>query len=232
MRKATSTILAAICAFAAVGCGGSGSTVLGIDSNPRIRTVSTITSPNKVSIFIDDNEIKRYAEPNFVSDYTIYTNGNHTFHFNDSTTSASLIDSSQLLELNGYYTAIGFNDGDGYRLMLLSDKPSTGGVGAHIKVVNAAQTNYDVYVTSPGADISGSDATRSNLAVGKSDEPYTDLDLSGSATKNFQVRITLPGTKVPVATANVTLASRQSTTFVITSNGTTPSLLALPTKSY
>jgi len=233
MRASTTVIWASICAAVLVGCGGAGSTALGIDSNPRIRLVNSLGTPATTTLKVDDQTIKSDASNQFVSDYNIFTNGNHDIQFLDGTTSASLVTSSQLLELNHFYTAVAYrNASDTPSLLLLSDKPAASLTNGQIRVVNASTAAVDVYVTAVDADISGASPTISSETPGDATAAYTEANLGGSSTGTFEVRITLPGSKAVIASSNVTLNSHDAKTVLVTSKGGSQTLTPLPTVSY
>lgn len=233
MRRATSAILAALGCLALYGCGGSASTTLGIDTNPRIRLVNAIASPATSSILVDTTTVQSNSNFGFATDYQIFKNGNHEIKFLDGTTQASLVDSTELLELNHYYTAIAYQtSATTWGLLFLSDKPSPVITNGQIRVVNATNSAVDVYVTAPGADISASTPTISNEAGGDATQGYTIADLGGNTSGTFQVRITQPGTKTVINSTTVTLNQSEVATLVVTSNGGAQQLLVLPAKKF
>lgn len=237
MRRNAFTYLLGLSVLVAAGCGGSGSTALGLDSNPRVRVVNAISSPNSANISIDDQVIGTGSAFGFVSDYQVFKNGNHTTRFTDPTTSGSLVESTNLYELNGYYTAIAYGDAAGnYHTLVLSEKPDTSTEGVKLRVVNAsslaASTPVDVYITAPDADITTATPTESNVAAGNTSVNYTDFSIGNAASVTLQVRITAVGSKVPIATTSVSLNAHETDTVVVTSNAGTTSLLALPKRAF
>ncbi len=86
--------------------------------------------------------------------------------------------------------------------------PSTTATNAKVRLVHAAATvpgtnqAVDVYVTAAGADLSTATATIPGFTFGKASSPYLDVPAG-----NYQVRITLPGTKtVAIDTGSIALA--------------------------
>jgi len=233
MRTATSALLAAICTAVLVGCGGSGSTVLGIDSNPRIRVVDAFNNPGTSTIRVDSQTIKDAAAFQYVSDYNVFENGNHQIQFLDGTTAAALVDTSELLELNHFYTAVAYrNSGTTWSLMFISDKPENSLTDAQIRVLNATTVPVDVYITAPGADISTATPTVANETGGDTTPGYNLASLGGSASGTFQIRVTTPGTKDVISVTNVTMNSHEAKTVILTAGSGVQALLPLPTVKY
>lgn len=233
MRSVISTVLAGVCAVALVGCGGSGSTVLGTDKNPRLRLVNAYATPTTTNLAVDDEVLKVGAPYQFSTDYHVYENGNHQIKFADGTTSTPLIDSPQLLELNHYYTAIGYqNENGNSSLLFVTDKSATNTNDGQIRVLNASASPVDVYITAPDADISASSPTVSNEASGDTSVDYTVAPLEGAGAKTFEIRVTTPGTKVVLASTTVSLSSKDVKTSLVTTSGGVKTITNLPTVSY
>lgn len=237
MRRNAFTYLLGLSVLVAAGCGGSGSTALGLDSNPRVRFVNAISSPTSANITLDDQVIGTGSAFGFVSDYQVFKNGNHTTRFTDPTTSGALVETTDLYELNGYYSTIAYGDTSGnYHTMVLSEKPGTSTDGVKLRVVNAsslaASTPVDVYITAPNADIIAATPTESNVAAGDTSVNYTDFAIGTAASTTLQVRITAVGSKIPLATTSVSLNAHESDTVVVTSSNGTTGLLVLPKRAF
>jgi len=233
MNRISSGALAVFCAVTLVGCGGSGSTIIGTDQNPRIRLVDGFGTPAAADLYVDSQLIRDDAGYQFVSDYNIFENGNHTYKFMDGAGASTLAQGTQLLELNQFYTVIGYRtSADTTGLMFLSDKPASSSADGQVRVPNASSAPVDVYVTLPDADISAMSPSVSNEQPGDTAAPYVVAPLSGTISKLYQVRITAPGSKAVIASSTVTLGSDQPKTVMVTISGGVQALTPLPTVDY
>ncbi len=233
MRTVTSAILASICAVTLVGCGGSGGTIIGTDHNPRIRLVDAFSTPATANLLVDNQVLKTGATYESATDYNIFENGNHQIKFLDGTTAAELQNSTQLLELNQFYTAIAYrNSSNTWSLRLLSDKPDISTADGQLRIPNTANNPVDIYVTDVDADITAASPTIASEDPGATAHDYVVVPLSGAAAKNVEIRVTAVGSKVPIATTTLELNAHEAKTVVVTQSGATVDLYKLPTVTY
>ncbi|WP_025229405.1 DUF4397 domain-containing protein [Fimbriimonas ginsengisoli] len=224
MRKLASLGVAALFALVLVGCGGSGSTTLGA-RNPRVRVMDSLDNPTNVKIAVNHQVLANNSQYGFATGYTVIDNGNQTVQFSNADTGASLVDTTELFELDNYYTVIGYNTAGGPREITLSDIPNTGIASGHamVRVVNVATQNVDVYITAPGANLNTSTPTVTNDNIGDAAQAYTDETIG-----TYEVRVTQAGTKNVLASNTFAFQDRLAQTIVFgVNNGTyTLSLLA------
>lgn len=156
-----------------------------------------------------------------VSDYTVVTNGNRTITFTDATTGTVLVSQTSLYQINGIYTSIGYQSASGPALLVLQDSNHTStaqGAIRFAKVAAGAASSVDVYVTSPGASLSGMAATFTGVTLGNSGQLYKVF-----ASGTYEVRETASGSKTPLIDQQITLGGGTSTT--ILDNGTNAFLM-------
>jgi len=213
-----------------VGCGGTTGTALGQNSNPRIRVVNAIGTPNKVNVTIENQPILTSVQFGTVSDYNIFKNGSRDVQFLDGTSNGLLTDTDPLFSLNSFSSVIGYNTATGVSSFVLSDVPtSQSGSTSEVRVVNADSSAgaLDVYVTAAGASITGATPTFANVAVADAAQPYTQ-EIPGQ----FQVRVTTAGTKTVLASSIINVTAGQSITLVAAASSGTSHLITLPAFSY
>ncbi|MGV3618221.1 MAG: DUF4397 domain-containing protein [Fimbriimonas sp.] len=211
MRKVLPYLLGTICAFAAVGCGGSGETIIGTEQNPRVRALNAVTTVTPVDIRVSDDTISENSTFGSLSEYEIFENGNREVTALDSDTNGEIATLTDLFELSRFYTVVAYNDGEGVSIAQLTDDRSVPDNRAQIRVVHLGngQGNVDVYITAPDADISNSVPTISNVpfeTLSGDQIAYQDL-----TPGNRQVRVTQAGTTNVIAGLNTTLSLTDGT---------------------
>lgn len=222
MRKIFPYLLGAVCAFTALGCGGSAETIVGSESNPRVRALNLVTNVTPVDITVSGDTISENSTFGVFSEYEIFTNGNREVRALDSDTNGQLATRTSLFELSNYYTVVVYPDGEGTTIAQLSDDRSVDDDRAQVRVIHLANgaPNVDVYITAPGADISDSAPTLSNVAFGTISGGLTDYQ--ELTPGQYQIRVTQTGTTNVIAglDSTITLADGNSRTLYITNNGT------------
>ena len=198
------------------GCGGSDTTGLAGNKNPRIRAINDFADVTSVGATVDTKTLLTSQAFGTSSAYTIINNGNRDISFTDMSGAGSIPLTSQtsLLEENHYYTAIGVGNGpDGRRIILLDDTTTISANMAKVRVVNADQNDasIDVYVTSTGtADLSGQTPLLTNVAYGDAGTVYTDF-----TPGTYKVWITPAGSTTPITSPNMTFTTNTAVTLVV-----------------
>lgn len=222
MRKILPYLLGSVCAFTAIGCGGSAETVVGAEQNPRARALNLVTNVTPVDITINGDLVSDNSTFGVTSEYSIFTNGNREARALDSDTNGQLATLSSLYELSNYYTVVAYPSGEGTALAQLEDDRSVSSDRTKIRVVHLLNggPNVDVYITAPGATLAGSVPTISNVAFGTTTGAAVDYQELNAG--QYQIRVTQAGTTNVVAglDSTVTLASGSSQTLYVTNNGT------------
>lgn len=222
MRKILPYLLGSVCAFAALGCGGSAETIVGSESNPRVRALNLVTDVTPVDITVSGDTVSENATFGVFSKYEIFTNGNREVRALDSDTNGELASQTSLFELSNYYTVVAYDSGDGTEIAQLPDDRSVGDDRAQVRVVYLVDggQNVDVYITAPGTDITGSAPTISNVATGT--VTGAAVDYQDLTPGQYQIRVTQTGTTNVVAglDTTITLADGNSRTLYVTNNGT------------
>jgi hypothetical protein len=230
VQKNLSFIVGGIALLAVAGCGGSADTILGIEDNPRVRVLNLVQDSGTVDIEFDRNEVLTDSTFGDTSSRRIYQNGNRRIIVRDSTTSGVLVDQENLYELSNYYTTVAYSDEGTVRIARIVDDQTVGEPVAQIRVLNFddESDNVDVYITAPGAPITGSTPTVSDLAF--ADVATTGAGYNEFAPGTYQVRVTAPDSTVPLASQNVTVQSFGSVTLYFTRQGVAPELRILDDK--
>lgn len=208
-------------AIAIVGCGGSGKGVVGIH-DPRVRAVNDFSDLASVSATAAGTDMMTSQAFGAVSAYTIIDSGNHTITFNDVSgpTSLPIVSSTNLLETEKYYTAVGTGTSANRTIILLEDTRDIDGNMTKARFVNADedQANIDVYITSTATpDLTGQTPQADSLDFGQG-STYTSY-----VPGDYKVWITPDGSTTPITTQNVTFTTNTSVTYVFakTSGGVT-----------
>jgi hypothetical protein len=198
------------------GCGGSDTTGLVGNKNPRIRAVNDFSDVSAVGATVDTKTLLTSQAFGMSSAYTIIDNGNRDITFTDMSGAGSipLTTLNTLLEENHYYTAIGVGNGpDGRRIILLDDTTTLTPNMSKVRVVNADQNDalVDVYFTSTAtADLTGQTPQITNLAYGDAATLYTDF-----TPGTYKVWVTPAGSTTPITSPNMTFTTNTAVTLVV-----------------
>ncbi len=206
-------LAAAIAALICVGCAGTTSSpILGNAHNPRIRVVNGTTTPSNVSI--DSQIIATNLAFGASTAYTIETNSDHTIFWKDASTNGTMTSTSELFQLNHFYTVVDAGTTGNFKTIILDDDRATDANTAKVRVANVASSAgaVDVYITAPGADISGSQPTLANLTY------PSNSDYQGLVPGTYEIRFTQTGTKTIVFDQQVTLSAATNQTIILLSN--------------
>lgn len=199
-----------------VGCGGSDTTGLVGNKNPRIRVVNDYSDVSAVGATVDNTTLLNSQAFGTSSAYTIINNGNRDIAFTDmsGSTNIPLTSQTSLLEENHYYTAIGVgNSTAGRQIILLDDTATISANMAKVRVVNAdqADTSVDVYFTATTtSDLTGETPQITGLTYGSAATLYTDF-----TPGTYKVWITPTGSKTPITSPNMTFATNTAVTLVV-----------------
>ena len=220
MRKLLPYLLGSLCAFAAVGCGGSGETILGTEQNPRVRAINFAATTNPVDIRVNNETILDNAAFNTVGTYRVVENGTRNVDVFDSVTNGVIAttDPDPLFELSQYYSVVAYNSGDSVQVArVLENRNPPAGQG-QVRVVNLANGvgTVDVYLTEPSADITGATPTSDNLAFGT--PSTTEQEYARRAPGTYRIRITPSDSQNVIFDQNVTLDSGSAKTLYFVRN--------------
>lgn len=222
MRKILPYLLGSVCAFAAIGCGGSAETIVGSESNPRVRALNLVTNPSPLDITFDGNSLSDNSTFGVFSEYDVFRNGNREVRALDADTNGQLAASTSLFELSNYYTVVVYPNGENTSIAQLTDDRSVDNDRGQIRIIHLANggPNVDIFVTAPGTDITGRTPTISNVAFGT--VTGTATDYQSLTPGQYQIRVTQTGTTNVIAglDSTITLAEGDSRTLYITNNGT------------
>lgn len=222
MRKILPYLLGSVCAFAAIGCGGSGDTVIGTEQNPRVRALNLVTNVSPIDITLSGESLSDNSTFGVFSEYRIFTNGNREARALDADTNGQLATTTSLYELSEFYTLVVYPNGEGTSIAQLSDDRSVDSDRGQVRIIHLANgaPNVDVYITAPGVDIAGRVPTLSNVAFGTISGGLTDYQ--SLTPGQYQIRVTQTGTTNVIAglDSTITLANGDSRTLYITNNGT------------
>lgn len=202
------------------GCGGS--TVGGTAINPRIRAVDLLNAPPTVNFLINGQLMTGASTFGGSSTYQIIANGDRQVTVQNANSNAVLISQAPLFTLNGFYTVIAYGGATGPTLLVLSDDNRIGAGSALLrfeKVANNVATSADVYVTQPGASLTGILPTWASVSVG-SVQKYQAFSAG-----TYEVRECAAGTQTPFVDDEVTLGGSTGTTLV--DDGSTTAFLNL-----
>jgi len=206
------------------GCGGTDTTGLGGNKNPRIRAVADYQDVTATSADVAGTDLLTSQAFGSVSGYSIVNNGNRTITFNNVSGASSipLANETDLLEENMFYTAIGTGSGPtGRQIILLTDGQDVVTNETKVRIVNADedQAGIDVYFTSTATgSLTGQTPQIVNLAYADDAPAYLQL-----TPGSYKIWITPTGTTTVLKTQTVTLDPSTVITdvFAKTSSGTT-----------
>jgi len=222
MKKAFAWAPLIAIAIVLAGCGGSDTTGLVGNKNPRIRAVNDFHDVTAVSADVDGKALLTSQAFGSVSGYSIINNGNRTVTFTNVSGSSSIpiVNQTSLLEENQFYTAIGAGAGGGGRhIILLTDGQDIVTNQTKIRLVNAdeEQAGIDVYFTSTSTgSLTGQTPQIVNLAFADDQPSYQQL-----TPGSYKIWITPTGSQTPLLSQNITLSANTVVTeiFAKTSGG-------------
>lgn len=201
-------------ALAVTGCGGSDTTGIVGNKNPRIRLVNDFADINRVDASVGSTLLLNNQPFGTTSSYTIVDNGNRTITFINNGNNADQVTRTDLLEENKFYTAIGVGGGlAGRQIILLTDGQDIVPNKTKVRFVNAYQGgNVDVYITPTSTtSLAGQTPQLTNVPFGDEEAVYTEY-IPG----NYKIWVTAAGSQstVHVGGASQTFATDTVVTYV------------------
>jgi Domain of unknown function (DUF4397) len=183
--------LAALCmiSLALTGCGKGGSN----SGNGQMRILNAFSEAPAINVTVNTTAVATTLPFQTLTGYVSVPSGTPTVIVGVSGASTTLINTTYNISSNTNYSYIVFGSLTGVGAILDNDSFADPGNGFFaLRVINAAPgtTGVDVYVTTPGADISASAPSISNVAYGVT-SVFTPLAIG----TNFEIRVTATGTK-------------------------------------
>lgn len=170
-----------------------------------VRVVHASPDAPNVDVLVDGQTVLTDVQYKQFSGYLSVPKGMHNIKVNVTGGGATVIDADVDLAAGAYYTAIASDVAASITpLVLLDDLSAPGPGNVKVRLVHTAPSAglVDIYVTTPGADISAAAPNVSNFGF-QDETGYLALP-AGS----YQVRVTLAGTKtVAIDTGTLPLAS-------------------------
>ncbi|HLO93717.1 MAG TPA: DUF4397 domain-containing protein [Burkholderiaceae bacterium] len=208
--------IAMIGTLALSACGsGSGSN----DGNTNVRLLNASIGYSSLDLKVNDTKVSTGTAFGTVSNYGSISTGNNTSELlvAGTTTLLGTPGLSNLIK-DGHYTLIAFGSTGSTATRLLNESESEPASGStKLLTLNLAPDagTVDVYVTTPGAPLTDSTPTASNLIPGNGDAYRTIT--SGT----YQIRVTAAGSKTDLRLdiPSVVLDSTKVNTLVLTSAG-------------
>jgi hypothetical protein len=181
-------------------------------SESRVRVVHASPDAPAVDVLVDGTRVLSDVPYTTASGYLTVDAGSRNLKVNAAGTSTSVIDANVTLADGADYTVIaGGLLADIAPIVATDDNAAPASGNVKLRVVHGAPSApaVDVYVTAPGADLSTTAATLSNVAFGAV-SGYLEVPAG-----TYQVRITPTGSKtVAIDAGSVTLSSGQVRTAI------------------
>lgn len=213
-RWASAIAMIGTLALSACGSGGGGN-----DGNTNVRVLNASVGYASLDLKVNDTKVSSGVNFGTVSNYGSISTGSNTAELlvAGSTTLLSTPGLSNLIK-DGHYTVIAFGGTGSMATRLLNESETEPASGStKLLTLNLAPDagTVDVYVTAPGAPLTDSTPTASNLIPGNGDAYRTIT--SGT----YQIRVTATGSKTDLRLdiPSVVLDSTKVNTLVLTSSG-------------
>jgi len=202
--------------IAAAGCGGT-STGNGLIS---VRAFDATPGQASINIAVGANIVMSGGTYGTGTGYQSIAQTGSQLFLMTSNTGATLSDPTYNLQSNTSYTLYGTGPVASPSLILISEDHSSPGANARVNLVNLSSVtgNTDVYLTAPGATLTGATPTVTGLAFQSN---FAALVAPGS----YEVRFCTVGTKTVVADQTVgALVAGQLVRYLMidSSTGTAP----------
>lgn len=182
------------------------------DPEARLRAVHLSPDAPAVDVLVNGDRVLSNVPYTGASDYLTVDAGSNRVQVNAAGTSTTVIDANLDLDEDGDYTVIATDFLEDITPIVLEDDnsaPASGNV--KVRLVHGAPSapTVDIYVTAPGADISGIAPTLANVPFQAASD-YLEVP-AGS----YQIRITVAGTKtVALDSGAVPLSAGQIRTVI------------------
>jgi hypothetical protein len=184
----------------------------GPDGEARVRVVHASPDAPDVDVLLDDAEVLSDVPYLTASGYLDASAGEHNLKVNAAGTTTTVIDADMTLADGTDYTVIASGLAAAIEPIVLEDDntaPAAGNV--KVRAIHGAPSAPagDIYVTAPGADLSGETPALSGVEFGDV------ADYIEAPAGDYQVRVTLAGTRtVVIDSGTLTLASGQVRTAI------------------
>lgn len=181
-------------------------------SNAQVRVVHGSPDAPAVEVLVDNNTVLDSVAYLDASGYLTVPSGTRNVKVNVYGTTTTVINANVAVAKDEAYTVIATNTVAAIEPLVLTDDltaPAAGNI--KLRLVHGAPSVdlVDIYITAPGADISGLSPNLSDVGF-KQNSGYLEV-----AAGDYQVRITPAGTKtVAIDTGALTLAAGQIRTAI------------------
>ena len=208
--------LAALCVASLVlaGCSKSG----GGSGNGQMRVLNAFSEAAALNVNVGSTVAASGLPFEGMSQYVSVPSGSQTITVGVAGAATTLINATYTINSNTNYSYIVFGPSTGVAAMLNNDQFSDPGGGFFsLRAVNAAPglSAVDIYITAPGADISSSAPTLTNVAYGVT-SAFSPIATGAS----FEIRVTPNGTKEVIFDSTPrTFAEHSGTDLVIFGKG-------------
>jgi hypothetical protein len=224
--------------FALTACGGDDvAQALNLGA-PQARFVNAVPGSPALALY-RKGEVQSSAGAQAyegASKYYDTVNVTSTWDVRDAANGTQLGTTSMRVENETRYTILALpGSGTMYNLLQISDPDSNAtDAKARVRIVNgnAATGSMDVYITSPGADISGATPTMAAVA-NQAPSPATGANSTSLASGIYQVRLTTAGTKTVFFSGVLSIGDHDDVLLVTlpTSDGSGVKILDVPSAS-
>lgn len=187
MKRGTG-VLVLLLAAGAAACGETTGPDLQLDATVRVLHAAPETPGLEVVLENESRTLLEYAE---VSDQIQIESGERRLQLLVAGETEALIDLDTLFESGTQNTVLAAGRAGEIHPIVLIDDPAPADSGeTRVRVVHAAPTagDVDIYITEPGADLSGEAPRLTSVAFGEASE-YMVLE-----SRTYQVRVAAAGT--------------------------------------
>jgi hypothetical protein len=200
--------IALLALVAAVGaCSDDNDDGNGPNGTSYVRVVHASADAPNVDVQVEDSTVLTNVPFAAASDYLEVPSGSRNIKVRGTGTTTNVINADVTLRDDSSYTVLAAGALASIAPIVLQDDRSAPAAGnVKVRLVHGAPAagNVDIYVTAPGADISGIAATLSDIPFGAASD-YLEVPAG-----DYRVRITPTGTKtVAIDSGTLTLASGQ-----------------------
>ena len=194
------------CALFAVGCGSS--------SNAKVRLVNGSLDENSLDLLVDSSSKATGVGYGAASSYVSVSSGSHNLQAEATGQTTPIATATASVSSGSSYTFMTLNCSScGTAPVVFTDNNATPSAGNfNLRIINASPglLTQDVYVVTPGTDITTVSATYSGLAFGSASPTYSSL-----AAGTWEVDFTSPNQKfVNLGPINVTASALAVRTLV------------------
>ncbi len=201
-----------VLAAAAVGSAACSDDNNGPSATANVRVIHAIPDGPAVDVLVDGKTVITALDYGAASAYYNVARGTRNLAINATGTANSVLTTSASFKKDSSYTVIATNLLAAPQALILEDDLSSPAAGnSRVRLVHGAPGAglVDIYVTAPGADISGIAPTYANVAFA-ANTGYTEVPAG-----DYQVRVTAAGSKtVAIDTGTLTLVAGETATAV------------------